>query len=61
MMQSNLFILIPEAIRAALMRTLFFSVHPLTPRGLSSIYIYLHGSIIHQVYKVLAYIEVMYT
>lgn len=30
------------------------------PRGLNSIYISLHGGIIRQVYKVLAYIEVIY-
>lgn len=62
MMQSNLFILIPEAIRTALMRTLFFFFFCTSsnPRGLNSIYIYLHGSIIRQVYKVLAYIEVIY-
>lgn len=47
-MQSNLFILIPEAIRAPLMRTLFFLYTP-PPQRLNSIYIYLHGRIIQHV------------
>lgn len=40
MMQSNVYILIPEAIRAALMRTLFFSyISPYPQRAQLNLYL----------------------